>query len=608
MTSRVGPAGTPEPWPNLRRLLLALGFLAVSVGLLVAWDAPAGGYEVSIYTATPWLFWVAAALGLGLGAIVCAINPRDRVALYGLSLGGYATMAIASLPMARDFHYLGAADALTHLGYATDLRTDLITPSEILYPGGHAAAIVLGEGFGLPMQRAMMLWVLILLGVFLVSMPLLARAIVDHPSVTVIAGFSAFLLLPFNNVSTFYQFHTYSLGVMLSPLFGYLLVKHLQSGALDRSVLERLGGWNALLIGIGVSMLFIHPQVKLNIVILLGTFAAVHAISRRRYVDHPLAKLRSTMGSFLVLTVLWFAWSFQHWQPAAAIGNVLAATYYTAIGEQRAGQAAADVGESSEQIGASLAELFVKMFLVSSMYALLAAVVVIVAVLATMRSRYRQDYSVITYVGFGGVVLAPFFLLHFLGDVSQYFFRHLGFAMTFVTVLGALGVFYLAGGIAGTDGSPTLRTVGVGFLAVAIVLSVPVMFASPYIYLPSSQVSHGEVSGYETAFEYTDEETGWSGVRAGPGRFFDALTPGLRPIEASGNSAADGENLTAMANGDIDENLYLPVSERDYQREVVAYREILFDDESFDDVHTAPRTNHIHSNDEFDLYYMRAEE
>ncbi len=595
-----------ERWPHMRRLLLAVGCLSLSIGLLLAWDAPATGYELSIYRATPVGFWIGLGVAYAASVLVCAIYPRDRIALYGLALGGLATMSLAGLPLVRGYRHLGAADALTHLGWAEDIREGLLSPPELLYPGGHAAAALLGEGFGIATERAMLLFVFLLFGVFLVCVPIFARAIVDSPVVAVLAGFSAFLFLPFNNVSTAYQFHTFSITLMAIPVAGYVLVRFLQS---DRDApAARLDAWHLLLLAIGIVILLSHPQVALNVIILLGTFAGVHAVSRRFGRDHALHRLRSTLVPFIVLTIAWFAWSFQHWQAMATIENLASAAYMTIFGDQAAGQAAANAGLSATALGASLTELFVKIFLVSVLYGILATVVAIVSIRSTVRSSAGPDHSVISYVGFGGLVLGPFFALHFLGDISHHFFRHLGFAMVFATVLGAIGLYYLVEAITGARPSPSLRAVGVWAFAVVLILSVPVVYASPYIYLPASHVTDQDFQGYETAIDIADENTYWSGVRTGPGRYFDALTPGERPHVADSRSADNASHLVEQANGEAGIPLYFPVSDRDVQREVLAYRELRFDRASFEALHRSRRANHIHSNGDFDLYYVRPNE
>lgn len=594
------------PWPNLRRLVLAVGFLVLAGAMLIAWNSPASGYEISVYAATPLSFWVGVGVALSFSAFVCAVNPRDLVAGYGLMLGGLTTLVIGALPLIRSYRFWGAADALTHLGFAGELREGAIGFTDLLYPGGHTSVVMLAEAFGLETTHAMLWFTLILLTIYLVFIPLAARAIVERPDATVFAAFSGFLLLPFNNVSTIFQFHTYSLGVLLLPFLAYLLIKHMRSGRQSRTLPESVGGWNALLIVGGTAMLFMHPQVKLNVLILIGTFAGIHVLSRWRRPKTSLSTLRAPYGSFVVLTVLWAIWSGHHWQTMAAGGNILNAIVMTVAGEGQVGQAATEAGASASAIGGSLLELFLKLFLVPSVYALLTVIVVTVSIVASSREHARQDYSVITYVGVGGIVLAPFFFLHFLGDVSDHFFRHLGFGMVLVTLLGALSMYYMVRGIGGSGGSVTLRTLGVWLLAAALILSILVLFPSPYVYLPGSHVSEGEMQGYETAFGHVEEETEWSGIRAGPGRFYDALVYD-RPPGAVGFATVDGEELHDLLAGQAENDRYLPVSERDYQREVSAYQGISYEESDFAAIHGSPQANHVQSNGEFELYYVRAD-
>ncbi len=595
-----------EPWPNLRRLVLSMGCLTLGIGLLFAWDSPATGYELSIYRATPVIFWLGVGGAFAASLLVCAVSARDRLAVYGLGLGGLATLAIAALPLVRSYRFLGAADALTHLGWAADIRAGLLAPHELLYPGGHSATALLGAAFGLSTARAMLLWVFLLFAAYLVCIPIFARAIVGSPVVAVLAGFSGFLFLPFNNVSTVYQFHAYSLGLMAIPVVGYVLVRYLQSDPGPRA--GRPDAWHLLLLGVGSVLLLLHPQVTLNVVILLGTFAVVHRLSHRYGPNHPLRDLRSTGVPFLILFVGWSAWSFRHWQAMATVENLATAAYQTILGDQTPGQAAADAGVSAAALGASLTELFLKLFLVSAIYGLIASIVALVAIRSTVRRQHRPDHSVISYVGFGGLVLGPFFVLHFLGDISHHFFRHLGFVMVFATVLGAIGLYYLVDALSAGKGSPALRTVGVWAFAIVLILSVPIVYSSPYIYLPGSHVPDDNFEGYGTAFDIADEEVHWSGVRSGPGRFVDGLTPGERPVEAVRYSADNSSHLIEQANGGSDIPLYLPISERDYAREVLAYQEFRFDRTAFQAPQRSTQANHVHTNGDFDLYYIRPAE
>ena len=48
------------------KTLLGIGFFALAIGVAAAYTEPATGYELSIYTETPTLFWV----GAGVATVV----------------------------------------------------------------------------------------------------------------------------------------------------------------------------------------------------------------------------------------------------------------------------------------------------------------------------------------------------------------------------------------------------------------------------------------------------------------------------------------------------------------------------------------------------------
>lgn len=588
--------------PTTRKLWLSIGFLGLTVAAMIAWNAPATGYELSIYRATPWETWGGIAVAYAMAALVCAVNPRDRLAALALGLGGATTVMIAGLPLVRGYSYFGTSDALTHLGWVTDLRTGVMEPGELLYPGGHTMTVVIGEAFDLPTMRAMMIVMTLLVAVYVVFVPLTARALIPDPVVAVLAAFSGFLILPINNVSLHYVFHPYSLGVLLFPVMFYLLVKLLMLAG--REATSSTTGLHAGLLLLGVALLFVHPQVMLNVVILLGVIVGVRLFARQFLSSHPLASLYPPKAVSVGLGVSWFVWTTGHWQFSKTTDSVIESTYMTFFGDQEVGQAAADAGDSAAAIGVSLWELFGKIFLVPSVFVALSGGLVVIAIVSSLHYHRRRELTVITYVGAGGVVLGPFFFLHFLGDVSGYFFRHLGFAMVLASVLGAIGMYVIATSLSPRLPRGTLRTLGVGLLAIALILSVATMYPSPHVYLPGNHVSDHEIRGYQTAIANGDEDVGWGGIRTGPGRFFDALTPDLRPRNSEGGSAANETELRHLLGGGVESDQYLPVSRRDAEREVIAYGEIRYSEGSLDATGAQPRVHHIQTNGGFDLYYV----
>lgn len=591
------------PWALSRKLFLSVGFLALAVATLVAWSSPASAYEVSIYHATPSIAWVGIALAIGMAALVCMINPRDRLAGTAIFLGGASMMTTLALPAIRNYRYFGTADAMTHLGWAEDIRSGVMGPTELIYPAGHLLTVVLGEVFGIETSRAVFFTLLLLLGVYLISIPLIARAIVGVSSVTVIAAFAGFFLLPFNNISTVLNFHTYSFAVLLVPFFLFVLIRFLLAEGAGWGSWQ---AWTPFVLLAGGGVLLLHPQVKLNVIIVIGVIAVVYLLARIRWLDHPLSEIQPVYGVFGLLTLAWIGWSRGHWQLGAAADNLLTSAINTLRGEEAVGQTTTEIGASATAIGITLWELFAKLFLVSTIMSVVALGVVVLAISETFDRHARRDYAIISYIGIAGIVLTPFFFLHYLGEISAYFFRHLGFGMVLITIVASIGLYYLAQSMDGHSIGPTIRMLGVWLFAIALVISVLAVFASPYIYLASGHVSDAEANGYEIAIENSDPTVAWSGVRSGPGRFFDGLTPELRPATADGGSVASEDELERITDGAVTTDTYLPVSTRDREREVRAYHELHFTDEAFNISQTNPRTHHIQTNGEFDLYYIPA--
>ena len=582
-----------------------MGFAALTVAILVAWNAPAMRYELSIYAATPLAVWFGLGVAFLTCIVVCVLDPRDRASGYGLLLGGFATVVVASLPAVRGYRFYGATDAMTHLGWAEEVRAGALSPAELLYPGGHVLSVAVAEVMGVSTMRAILLVTAGLVAIYVMFVPLIARTIVPDGAVIAIAAFGGFFLLHLNNVSTGLSFHAYSFALMGFPVVLYVLVKHIVVSA-DRRRWPSTS-WHVVIVLAGLLTLLLHPQVMLNVVLLLGSFVAAHFFARRYFGSNPLAQHRPGYGAFAVLGGLWFAWTIRHWQLHAAAENLMTSVIRTIMGEESPGQAAIDTGVSAEAIGASLTELFIKLFSVSLVYSVAALLAVVGAIVAVRQARRHSAHSVVTYFGCSGLVLGPFFALHWLGDISVYFFRHLGFAMVLATVLGAIGIQFVVERLGEGRRRPAFSTIAVVFATIALVLSMLVVFPSPYIYSPSGHVSHTEIAGYQASFDTAEDEVRWSGIRTGPHRFHNGLVMEDTPAHYSGASAYEGEDLQYLLDGRYHEDVYLPISERDYQREVLAYHELRISAADFQTVSTSPTANNVHTNGGYDLFFIRSD-
>ncbi|MFB6164758.1 MAG: hypothetical protein ABEJ31_06320 [Haloarculaceae archaeon] len=121
---------------------LLLGFAALAAAVAVAHGAPARGYELSIYDATPTAFWLAVCAAGLLALLGSAYSPPGsptRTAALALAYG--TALAVAALPILRGYRFFGAGDSLTHLGWVKDLSTGALSPLHLLYPGVHLSTL-----------------------------------------------------------------------------------------------------------------------------------------------------------------------------------------------------------------------------------------------------------------------------------------------------------------------------------------------------------------------------------------------------------------------------------------------------------------------------------
>jgi len=627
MSVGLGSSGTgvSDAWG---RLVLTVGFLAVAAGTVVAWQTPATAYEVSIYAATPLPFWIGASIGFLSAAVVTLRSCRDRVAGLAVVLGLVTTVTIGALPVVRSYRFYGRADPMSHLGWATEMLAGRMSFGDVFYPGGHSTTALLTDAMGVPIERGMLLVAALYFALYVVFIPLIAKALSGNRELTVIAAFSGFMVLPVNQISNGLFFHTYSMAMWFFPVFLYALVKHIRSepavdsitdavmsDLADGPILDAVGAWNVVLAVLGVTLILIHPQVALNVIILLGTLVVLHAVVCRWF-DLFVSDLRPVYGVFVFIALCWLVWIFQFDQVFSVGERVAVSTYEAILGTAEAGESVETRAESAQSVDASIAELFVKLFLVPSVYIALGFLMFVYTLWRSFQDADKRHLSadvdplsrsVVTYFGYAGLVLGPFFIAHFMGPISHLFFRHYGFGMMFAIVLGAAAIHRI--GVVIPEGwMKAAKPLALGLLAVALALSLLTVFTSPYIYNATHHVNDQHIDGFDTAIEHRAEDIQWSGIRNGPGREFDALVPGTvrqnRPDVIGGASTYNESELQSLLSGASDEVMYLPVSQIDVDREVIAYREVRYSEESLRRIGAQPGVHHVQSNGGFDLYYV----
>ncbi|MWG33212.1 hypothetical protein [Halomarina oriensis] len=587
------------------KLLLIVGFLALAFAIVRAHFAPAQGYELSIYGATPITVWLGMAIALVVAVGVTALRPKGWLVPTALVLAILAVALLIFMPTVRGYYGYGQADALTHLGWARGIVSGEMGAMDIFYPGGHSAVGLITAITGLTVPKSMMLFVQLLSLGFLVFVPLTVRMLVDDLAGTAIAVFAACLFMPVTNISTYLDFHPYSLATFFFPVVLFLLFEYLSRRS--RGLANGFTATGFLLFLSAVASIVIHGQVALNVLILFGTIALVQKFHGILPGGSAFAEARSLVAPTVLFAGFYVLWASRYEIVYRMFGRVYDSVYrYIFIGGETC-ETCGNRAASASDAGVNVIELFMKLFFVKSVFVALAAILVLVALAGRLDdgTGSSERNEAVTYFAYSGLVLGPFFLAHFVGSVSRYFFRHVGFAMVIATILGAVMLHSFYRAVSTGQYERTIRVVAAIAILGGLLLSLLVVFPSPYVSLTTNGVSEQMSDGYETGFQYDNNEARWTGLRSGPERYEDALrAPHVLKYDAPSNQNFTDNELTSYAGRPY----YLVITEYDQKKEVGAYEEVRYTQEGFDSIEEEAGISRVMSNGEFTLYYVDSDQ
>ncbi len=594
------------------RVALSLGYLALGAGVAAAHGAPPAGYELSLYAATPDAFWVglaAAVAAAGVGLVPGVSRPTRLAAAALVVLAG---IALVALPLVRGYYYFGAGDSLTHLGWARELADGSLSPWRLLYPGVHELAVALGGVAGVPLRRTMLLAVLVLVGLFLGSLPLAVRRLADRRGALVVGAFVAVLLVPFNLISTHLTVHASSQAIAFVPVVLLLVLTYLD-GPGERALATPVTGVGALLALTAVATVLFHPQQAANLIVVFAAVAGVQFLARVLGTDGAAATQRPLYAQTAVLLA-----AFGLWTPRfERTGRNLSTTAYNVLSDTGGSEVVSGKSTSLTAVGGSIPELFVKLFLVDAVLSALAGIAILAAVVALLRGGRvaavgrgsAVDRWLVVQFGAALVGLSGMFLLMYVGGPGDMYFRYQGFLMVPVSVLAGAVLVHLRAG-AGLSG----RLAAVGPVAVVVVLLVVVplsaaaAFPSPYVYQPNPQVTEADYEGHADAFSVREPGREFTGIRGGPVRHVDAVYGTERArstLEFPGyDDAVRGPFFGSGLGCRFPNTRYLVVDGGAYGQEVDLYRGLRYNRTGFRLLETDPGVNRVLDNGGFALYYL----
>ncbi|MFC7068803.1 hypothetical protein [Halobaculum lipolyticum] len=606
---------------------LLLGYAGLLTAVVTAHGAPATGYELSIYAATPTATWVGLAVAAVAGlAVALAADRTDRYGSLGTLLLVCSGIVLTAMPVLRGYRFYGAGDSLSHLGWTREIAAGVLSPTDLLYPGIHSLSVAVSTTTGVPLARAMLYVVLVAFPlVFLLTVPLLVRLVTDADRAYVIGLAAALLFVPINNISVHPAAHPTSQAILFLPVVVLLALTYVFDASTDAVASAtpaddrasspamtdgsgRVGatGAGALLAVFSTAIVLIHPQQGLNVVLVFLAVSGLQLLYRWFDSGHRVASHRWLGVQAAVVAGAFLLWAPRFDRATGTFSYTLASVLG---GQTSAGTVVAAKSTSLTALGGSISAVFLRLFAVGLVLSLVAGAVL----LATMSGRVRDRWTdaSVRYLGVALVPLAGVFVLMFAISAGDQYFRYQGFIMVFVTVLAALGLAVVA------DKVDEVAPAGAGRVLVLVLLLVlaPVaaigFHASPYMYQPTSHVPDSQLRGYSAAFEHREADVEFTGLRGGPRRYVDYYygTQYARyGFEFPGyeDGIAGPRFDDASYDAAFGETRYLAITQSSYQREVQLYDGFRYSAAGFARLETVPDVNRVRTSDGFSLYYVRA--
>lgn len=121
-------------------LFTSVSFVLISYSLLLIANKPAIGYEISIYSSTPLIFWISLVFGLmnGMFLLWSSISTGSRKQFYmGFFQVIFCNILLLLLPTLRNYMLImGRGDNADYVGYAMDVSIYGHIPGYNFYPYG----------------------------------------------------------------------------------------------------------------------------------------------------------------------------------------------------------------------------------------------------------------------------------------------------------------------------------------------------------------------------------------------------------------------------------------------------------------------------------------
>lgn len=562
---------------QLQKSASAVSWAAIAGAIFIAVTNPPQGYELSIYSSTPDLYWILISIAGILGVYLMLSGPQTTPILAYCILPA-AVLSVVSLPILRGYYFHGLEDPMTHLGWTIDVLSGDVPEDVMLYPALHHLAAVCSLVTGLPARISLLLLVVLMIGIWLICVPALVGRLVPGLSGRQSGVIAACFLLPLNPINVFARVHPTSQAIFLSPLvilFVYLVW--------IRSISSREGIVVISTLLVGLTLL--HPLLSLGLAGLFGIAALVDPRLSGPRPRNSSIFWAASVGTFIFTSVS----IYLNQRFVKAVSTTIAAIM---IGSS---------GETANERQSSLAGLDVE--LTNFLLRLGGKYLLIIPFgLAGLLALYRKrSSSFLTHLVAAGIPFAMGLLAFLAAGEANIWGRFLGLLMVPATIVVGVGLAYLSSGerrwVRASTGTLVAAT-----LAMAMITA----FLGPFLLLPNHQVTESSAEGARTILEY-DEDSEWMHVRFSINRYEHGIfgvENGPYSLRAEPHTDRIPDHFNHQSLSEFNESKRILLVGGVEDREVGLYNGFRYNRSDFAYLATSPDVNRIYSGG-IDIYDTR---
>ncbi len=248
---------------NSLKIFSILSYFLITISLFIIIQTPlANGYEISIYNAYPWYFWVLITFILLLSTFLSLYmffwghkfnTNKAFIHIWGPSF--LSIFLVMILPYLRGYPIYGRGDTLSHIGFINDIITYGHTYQDG-YPLSHILVVILHYFSGIGVDSLVIFLPAIFIILYMIWMVILGKTVLKKEYLL----YLMIILIFFIKFERIQEFSPFDLSLFLVPMFLYTLYK---KNNISNSI---------LFVIISITIVFFHIFVAITLILLAISF------------------------------------------------------------------------------------------------------------------------------------------------------------------------------------------------------------------------------------------------------------------------------------------------------------------------------------------------